>query len=118
MSKKIKILIVVIILVFASGFIFISKTYLPLPNLPLTKGEEQGRGLNVINKDETKILEKAGIEIKEPSLKDSPRTVLEEKLSGSFQMPTSKTEYSLPSLGKDKVTKTSKVDPYRIDPNE
>lgn len=86
----------------------------------------------VINKSESKVLEKAGIEInpaeiKEPSLKDSPRTVLEQKLSGSFQIPTAKTEYSLDNLSrqgdgtastlpKDRI-KTSKVDPYRLDPN-
>ncbi|MEI8270882.1 MAG: hypothetical protein WCG45_05965 [bacterium] len=53
-------------------------------------------------------------------------SILSQKLSGSFQIPATTTEYTLPSLGKDKTVpiapstsvKTSKVDPYRIDPNE
>ncbi len=96
----------------------------PLPN-PLPSGEEKGGGSippihtileqtpeisapanQTINKDESKVLEKAGIDI------------TGQKLSGSFQMPTRKTEYALPTFSKDKIIKTSKVDPYRMDPNE
>lgn len=105
----------------------------------------------VINKSETKVLEKAGIEINPASSAPSTTMVgrpvdkvlstaplggiIEEKkagsissqkLSGSFQIPTIKTEYSLNNLSKqgeattptDGKTKISKVDPYRLDPNE
>jgi len=123
----------------------------------------------VVDKNDSNILSKAGIEIKESPMplqqeelapekeKIAPIKTKEEmpissdilcsgvvnkiadkkeelmpfqKLSGSFQIPTVKTEYTLNSLSKqgnlvtgnstplnDKI-KTSKSDPYRIDPNE
>ncbi|MEI7765130.1 MAG: hypothetical protein WCI93_00925 [bacterium] len=46
-------------------------------------------------------------------------SISSQKLSGSFQLPTIKTEYSLPSVGKDKITPsisrntTGSSDPYR-----
>lgn len=66
-----------------------------------------------------------------PTIKDV-ESISSQKLAGSFQIPTKKTEYTLPTLGKDKlnlagiapkksdddILKTSKEDPYRIDPNE
>jgi hypothetical protein len=78
------------------------------------------------------VLSKAGIEIipNKPNIgkgnvdEKTIESVFAQKLSGSFQMPTSKTEYSLPMMGKnntvpvDSKVKTSKADPYRIDPNE
>jgi hypothetical protein len=96
-----------------------------------------------INKDETGILTKAGIKItdnvdKLPTTNyqlndkeiEAPKpqpveSISAQKLSGSFQIPTTTTEYALPPLQKDKSAvsnadkpKLSKGDPYRLDPNE
>jgi len=58
------------------------------------------------------------------------QSISSQKLSGSFQMPTTKTQYSLDNLSKtgkngeviptttDNAIKISKTDPYRVDPNE
>ncbi len=54
-----------------------------------------------------------------PNTAKPANSIFTQKLSGSFQLPTIKTEYSLPSLGKDKVAPSvsSKTvgskDPYR-----
>ncbi len=53
-----------------------------------------------------------------PSPNTAP-SISSQKLSGSFQLPTIKTEYSLPSVGKDKITPSisrntiGSSDPYR-----
>ena len=61
------------------------------------------------------------------TMKGEMDSISSQKLSGSFQIPTIKTQYSLNNLSKeenktsiplsDKI-KTSRADPYRIDPNE
>ena len=52
------------------------------------------------------------------------KSILSQKLSGAFQVPTTKTQYSSDDISKTgpnpigDTTKTPKTDPYRIDPNE
>jgi hypothetical protein len=70
---------------------------IPPTNTSKTSGEEKGKG----------------------SVETIEKSISNQKLSGSFQIPTTKTEYSLPSLGKDKTNPMSsriipsKEDPYR-----
>ena len=59
--------------------------------------------------------------VENPELISPTPSIPLQKLSGSFQSETVKTEYSLPSVGKDKntsmVPEKPKVDPYREIPN-
>jgi len=75
---------------------------------------------NTLNLNKDQMLK----EVENPSLiKTNPTPSISmpmQKLSGSFQIPTVKTEYTLPSLGKDKIipvssgtTKIPNTDPYR-----
>ena len=131
--------------------VFIKKEE-PLPRLPRTSGEEKGGGLNtsnVVAVDEHIVspnIIKAGpiqspaptpaptripIEkLTEKTIEKPTESILSQKLSGSFQIPTIKTEYSLNNITKEgnktnttpassnNNPKISKTDPYRIDPNE
>ena len=72
-----------------------------------------------IKKNDVEILKQAGIEINE-----TPHPILAQKLSSSFQVPITKTEYSLPSVShtntsteKEEVfIPTKTLDPYRETP--
>ena len=70
--------------------------------------------------------------MKNENLSENPRidSMLAQKFSGGFQMKAKKTEYSLNNISKEKVKttlsqiptnnngQTTKVDPYRLDPND
>ena len=86
--------------------------------------------INKQTDDTTKITPKNEEKPKEPSLQNTTKTVLEQKLSGSYKRESTTTEYSLDNLSKEgknmgsilnsinNKTKISKADPYRLDPNE
>jgi hypothetical protein len=125
---------------------------IPRPEIPNTKnpGVEAEK---IIGKSESSVLRKAGIEIEpihystpvvtqktnepiktiptpnipnqNPEKENTARSIPFQKLSGSFQIPTTKTEYSLSNLSKQEnknetkiPSAPTKIDPYRINPNE
>lgn len=76
----------------------------------------------VKNIDSKKVIEnipvnKTQVEKTESVVKKETPSILSQKLSGSFQIPTVETEHSLSNMtkdsGEDKM-KSSKVDPYRM----
>jgi hypothetical protein len=120
----------------------------PIPNIPIAMVEGKGEKLSnettleimpkeinapTIVKIEPKIEEKKEstfvnnipiINALNKTIDEKPtESIFSQKLSGSFQMPTIKTEYSLPSVGKDKtnINSQSKIrnstDPYREIPD-
>ncbi len=100
-------------------------------NLPLSKGEEKvlsntsGQGGELTSSIPTPIKPSASSAI-DNTLEDPKNTksILSQKLSGTFQVPTAKTQYSSDNISKagliqtGDTIKTKKTDPYRIDPNE
>ncbi len=85
---------------------------------------------NKQNNEATIVVPRNEEQIKEPPSKTPTKTVLEQKLSGSYKKESTTTEYSLDNLSKEgkntgsilnsinNKTKISKADPYRLDPNE
>jgi len=71
---------------------------------------------------------KTDVKMPERKMEEKPdETIHFQKLAGSFKIPTTKTEYSLNNIPKvsnsavnpfSEKTKTSKIDPYRVDPSE
>jgi hypothetical protein len=111
---------------------------IPRPEISNTK-KPTGESEKIIGKSESSILKKAGIEIEptknipqvpngpktEPPVEKKVESIPFQKLSGSFQIPTIKTEYSLNNISKQETKKdpnlppiSSKIDPYRANPNE
>lgn len=101
-----------------------SKT--PVSNILNTDQNEKNPTRNIGDNTIKKLVEREESIDKELANQKIMKSISAQKLSGSFQMPSKTTQYSLDNISKQEKKETknslgyslSKSDPYRIDPNE